>query len=68
MMMEDIVSLEKKLDVLRDKHRALDQTIDQLAQSQFSDQLQLMRLKKEKLAIRDMILAIEEELYPDIIA
>jgi len=68
MMHEDTVSLEKKLFNLREKHRALDQTIDQLGESQFSDQLQLMRLKKEKLALRDMIAAIEEELYPDIIA
>lgn len=68
MMQEDTVNLEKKLFTLREKHRALDQTIDQLGESQFSDQLQLMRLKKEKLALRDMISAIEEELYPDIIA
>jgi len=68
MMHEDTVNLEKKLFTLREKHRALDQTIDQLGESQFSDQLQLMRLKKEKLALRDMISSIEEELYPDIIA
>ena len=68
MMLEDTVNLEKKLFTLREKHRALDQTIDQLGESQFSDQLQLMRLKKEKLSLRDMISAIEEELYPDIIA
>ena len=68
MMQEETVSLEKKLFTLREKNRALDQTIDQLGESQFSDQLQLMRLKKEKLALRDMISAIEEELYPDIIA
>jgi len=68
MMHEDTVSLEKKLFNLREKHRALDQTIDQLGESQFSDQLQLMRLKKEKLALPAMIAATEEELYPDIIA
>lgn len=68
MLEDDTVSLEKKLFTLREKHRALDQTIDQLGESQFSDQLQIMRLKKEKLALRDMIASIEEELYPDIIA
>lgn len=62
---EETLSLEKKLFTLREKHRALDQTIEQLSESQFSDQLQLMRLKKEKLAIRDMIIAVESELYPD---
>ncbi len=67
-MQDDTVNLEKKLYTLREKHRALDQTIDQLAESQFSDQLQIMRLKKEKLSLRDMIASIEEELYPDIIA
>jgi hypothetical protein len=68
MIQEETVALEKKLTNLREKHRALNQAIDQLSQSQFSDQLQLMRLKKEKLSLRDMISAIEEELYPDIIA
>lgn len=68
MIQENTVALEKKLMNLREKHRALNEAIDQLSQSQFSDQLQLMRLKKEKLSLRDMIAAIEEELYPDIIA
>ena len=68
MIEDDTVNLEKKLFTLREKHRALDQTIDQLGETQFSDQLQIMRLKKEKLALRDMIASIEEELYPDIIA
>lgn len=67
-MFEDDIVLEKKLISLKEKHRALDQTIDQLSQSQFSDQLQIMRLKREKLSIRDMIAQVEEELYPDISA
>jgi len=65
---EEVVHLEKTLDSLREKHRALDETIDQLSESQFSDQLQLMRLKKEKLTIRDKIVSIEDYLYPDISA
>lgn len=66
--MNEELNIEKKLDALRDKHRSLDRMIDQLIESQSADQLQLFRLKREKLALRDKIAGLEEQLYPDIIA
>lgn len=64
--MNDEIALLKRLEILREKHRALDESIDQ-ASVQFN-QLQLHRLKKERLALRDQIGQLEELLYPDIIA
>jgi hypothetical protein len=66
--MLDEIDLEKKLDHLRNQHKTLDAMIDELSGSQFGDQLQLHRLKRERLALRDQIIQIENILYPDIIA
>lgn len=66
--MNDELNLEKQLEVLRQQHRALDNRLGKLAIDAYVDQLQLARLKREKLALRDKITAIEDELYPDIIA
>ena len=64
---EEIV-LTRRLENLRNKHQLLDDTIDQLNLDDYSDELQLRRLKKEKLAIREQIVRLEEVIYPDIIA
>ena len=53
--MEDEINLSRRLDQLRDQHRYLDQTIDQLTRGSFHDQLQLGRLKKERLVLREQI-------------
>jgi hypothetical protein len=66
--MNDEIILFKRLEILKEKHRQLDESIDQVANAQLTDQLQLMRLKKERLALRDQISRLEEEMYPDIIA
>lgn len=64
--------LKKRLEHLRIEHRDLDAAIAALtAAGQISgagDQLQIARLKKRKLAIRDQIFVIEDNLLPDIIA
>ena len=64
--------LRKRLEHLRIEHRDLDAAIAALtAAGQASgggDQLQIARLKKRKLAIRDQIFVIEDNLLPDIIA
>lgn len=64
--------LRKRLALLRSEHRDLDVAIAALiqtgAQGGFVDQLQMARLKKRKLALRDRIAAIEDVLIPDIIA
>ncbi|HEX8573703.1 MAG TPA: DUF465 domain-containing protein [Allosphingosinicella sp.] len=53
---------------LRQEHRDLDSAIEALRASPASDQLQLARLKKRKLRLRDEIQLLEDRLIPDIIA
>ena len=57
-----------RLAQLRIEHRDLDAAIEALRESTQRDQLQLARLKKRKLRLRDEIAAIEDEMIPDIIA
>ena len=56
-----------RLQTLRIEHRDLDAAIASLGE-QGGDQLQLARLKKRKLRLRDEIAALEDSLIPDIIA
>ena len=60
--------LRKRLEHLRSEHRDLDAAIAALTEAGSTDQLQIARLKKRKLALRDQIGAIEDQLIPDIIA
>lgn len=64
--------LRKRLELLKTEHRDLDAAIAALTeaaqQSGFADQLQVARLKKRKLRLKDQIAAIEDTLLPDIIA
>ncbi|MBH61872.1 MAG: hypothetical protein CL569_05365 [Alphaproteobacteria bacterium] len=66
----DIVELEHKLADLRTAHRDLDDAIKALVSAGSRDQLQLQlqRLKKQKLALKDDIARLENALVPDIIA
>lgn len=66
--MNDEIIIFKRLEILREKHTALDETIDQISGAPLTDQLHLHRLKKERLALRDQMSRLEEILYPDIIA
>lgn len=61
-------TLRVKLDQLRQEHRDLDDAISALGATTAPDQLALRRLKKKKLALKDEMARIEDELYPDIIA
>jgi hypothetical protein len=63
---EEVLRVE--LEVLRREHRDLDDAIHALQESGRADQLRLRRLKKQKLALKDQIARIEDELTPDIIA
>ncbi|MDD8022603.1 MAG: DUF465 domain-containing protein [Paracoccaceae bacterium] len=60
--------LRVKLGVLQREHRDLDEAIHAMAERGTSDQLRLVRLKKQKLALKDQIARIEDQLTPDIIA
>ena len=60
--------MRKRLEVLRIEHRDLDAAIDALSASGASDLLQIARLKKRKLRLKDQIALIEDYLIPDIIA
>jgi hypothetical protein len=60
--------LRKRLELLRIEHRDLDAAIDALTLAGAADQLQLARLKKRKLMLKDQIALIEDYLIPDIIA
>ena len=53
---------------LRQEHRDLDAAVEALASTSNQDALQLQRLKKKKLMIKDRITALEDQLFPDIIA
>lgn len=66
--MDDIETLREKLIELQREHQDLDDVIHRLATHQPVDFLQLQRLKKRKLSLKDMIQRIESQLLPDIIA
>lgn len=60
--------IRKRLELLRVEHRDLDAAIDALGSAPVIDQLQIARLKKRKLKLKDQIALIEDYLIPDIIA
>jgi hypothetical protein len=60
--------LQKQLELLRSEHRDLDAAIAALTDAGSTDQLQIARLKKRKLRLKDQIAIIEDTLLPDIIA
>lgn len=60
--------IRQKLVRLHSEHRDLDDVITQITGTGSFDQLQIQRLKKRKLMLKDQILQLESELLPDIIA
>jgi hypothetical protein len=62
------LELQTRLNLRRLDHRDLDAAIAALIEAGSSDQLQIARLKKRKLGLKDEILALESRLIPDIIA
>jgi len=61
---EDIAAIEARLAELRLEHRDLDDVILRLTQNPVQDQLQLQRLKKRKLLVKDQIAQFERQLTP----
>jgi hypothetical protein len=68
MKREDDDELQAQLAQLRQEHRDLDAAIEALHNAPGADRLQLQRLKKRKLQLRDQIIQIEDQITPDIIA
>ena len=60
--------LTAELNRLKEEHRDLDSAFDALERNVVADQLQIQRLKKRKLTLRDRIAYVEDQLTPDIIA
>jgi len=64
----DLDLLRKKLDDLRLEHRDLDDIIHRFHMTGGMEQMQLQRLKKRKLKLKELIIKIENQLIPDILA
>jgi len=62
------VALRAQLEEHRLEHRALDAAIERLAHDMAMDQIQLRRLKKRKLFLKDVIARLESQLIPDQLA
>ena len=65
---DDTAELEAELARLKQEHRDLDSAIEALERMVAGDQLQIQRLKKRKLILKDQIMRLEDQLTPDIIA
>ena len=65
---EEIDQIVNRLSALKVEHRDLDDVIEHLSHGQKLDELQLQRLKKRKLLLKDQISALERQLVPDISA
>lgn len=63
---DDQQTLRRRLEELRVEHRDLDDVISHLSAAPYVDQLQLRRLKKRKLLLKDFIARIESRLIPDL--
>lgn len=64
----DTEDLRQRLEELRTQHRDLDEAIDAMIGLGKQDMIQVQRLKKQKLGLKDQISKIENVLLPDIIA
>ena len=62
----DVQGLKQKIYQLQTEHRDLDDVISRLSHSPAQDQIQLQRLKKRKLYLKDQIAILERQLEPDI--
>lgn len=65
---DETAELETELARLRQEHRDLDIAIEALERMVAGDQLQIQRLKKRKLALKDRMNRLEDQITPDIIA
>lgn len=64
----DADAIRARIAELRQEHQDLDAAVHALEAGVSPDQIQIARLKKRKLALRDQIVLLEDQLTPDIIA
>lgn len=64
----DVEAIKARLEQLRSEHRDLDHAIARITETAPFDTLQVQRLKKRKLVLKDLIIKLESQLVPDIIA
>ena len=67
-MLQDREELRRELQTLLSEHRDLDDVIERISDAVPFDQLQVQRLKKRKLILKDQITCLQALLLPDIIA
>lgn len=65
---DPLAAMESELSRLKQEHRDLDSAIEALERMSTGDQLQVQRLKKRKLILKDRMSYLEDQLTPDIIA
>jgi len=68
MIDDNLDEVRRRLTELRTEHRDLDDVIARMVTDPVVDQLRLQRMKKRKLALKDDIARLENQLIPDIIA
>ena len=67
-VMNPVDTLRVKLSALLQEHRRLNEEVDRLGREALTPSLELQRMKKRKLALRDEINALQDRITPDIIA
>ncbi|MFT4253995.1 MAG: DUF465 domain-containing protein [Caulobacter sp.] len=65
---ETSIAIERRLAVLREEHQDLSDAVSALEERPQPDMLQIARLKRRKLALKDEIVRLEDQVTPDIIA
>lgn len=63
---EEAAIIARKIEVLKLEHRDLDEIIEKLSADPIRDELQIRRLKKRKLLLKDQLAQLESQLVPDI--
>ena len=66
--MDDTATPEERLASLKARHRELDEEIAALSDAMTTNSIRIQKLKKQKLALKDVIARLESDLLPDIIA
>ena len=64
--MESAEEIKRRISELNVEHRDLDRAIEALEENPLYDELQLKRLKKRKLMLKDQIFMLQRQLVPDI--